>query len=304
MKKVIKPRGYWTKERCAEEAKKYTRRNEFGKACGSAYTTARDNGWLNEICSHMGSDTKPRGYWTKERCAEEALKYDDKQIFGEKNSACISIIYRNKWDKELLAHIPNKSNKSKRVVYVYEFEDNHVYTGLTYNDKKRTYNHFNDERSPIFQHMKKTGLTPIKKYITEEPVDEVTAQVLEEQTVMEYKLNGWVLLNTAKTGSLGGNKIIWTYEKCKKEALKYSYRSQFKKESPSAHQSAKGMGWLDDLCSHMVYKKKPNGYWTKERCEKSALECNTRMEFHDKFGGAYAKAFHNEWLDEICSHMN
>ena len=65
----------WSKERCAEEASKYISRSEFEKNCGSAVNSARDNGWLDEICSHMTRLHKPNNYWTKEKCAEEALKY-------------------------------------------------------------------------------------------------------------------------------------------------------------------------------------------------------------------------------------
>jgi hypothetical protein len=295
-----KKRGYWTKERCHNEAKKYLTRNEFLKSCGSAHTRALKKGWLDEICSHMNSNSKPRGYWTKERCREEALKYSDKQVFTENNSSCISIIYKKGWAEELLSHIENKSNKCERIVYSYEFKDNCVYIGLTYNDKKRTDNHLKyDERSPVFKHIQKTGLIPTKKYITQSPVDENTAQIIESKTELEYKLNGWTILNTAKTGSLGGNKIKWDYNMCEQEALKYDCRSHFKKESPSAYQSAKNMGWLDVICQHMVYKKMPNGYWTKEKCLEFSKKCDTITEFKDKFGGAYAKSNRKGWIKEF-----
>ena len=48
-----KPRGYWTKERCHEEALKYTTRNEFNINSNVSYTISRQNKWLNDICSHM-----------------------------------------------------------------------------------------------------------------------------------------------------------------------------------------------------------------------------------------------------------
>jgi|TARA_R110000824_G_scaffold20545_13_gene77363 hypothetical protein len=49
-----KPRGYWNnKENCLIEAKKYSTRGEFSKACGGAYAAATRNDWIDEICSHM-----------------------------------------------------------------------------------------------------------------------------------------------------------------------------------------------------------------------------------------------------------
>ena len=47
-KKEIKPRYYWTKERCIEDAKKYSSRYEWQKKSGSAYLSAWKNGWVDE----------------------------------------------------------------------------------------------------------------------------------------------------------------------------------------------------------------------------------------------------------------
>ena len=53
-----KPKGYWTKERCQEEALKYESRLDFAKNSGGAYYKASKNNWLNDICSHMKSSKK------------------------------------------------------------------------------------------------------------------------------------------------------------------------------------------------------------------------------------------------------
>ena len=152
-----KPKGYWNRDNCLVESLKYESRRKFEYGSQSAYNSARRNGWLDEICSHMKELKKPNGYWNRERCQDEALKY-----------------------------------KSKKEFY---------------------------------------------------------------------------------------NKNISAYDKSKKN------------------------GWLDDICSHMKELKKPNGYWTKERCfEKSSL-FNNKREFREKYGSAYNSARRNGWLDEICSHM-
>lgn len=48
-KKERKPNGYWTYERCKEEAGKYKSRNDFCVSNCSAYQAARRNGWLDEF---------------------------------------------------------------------------------------------------------------------------------------------------------------------------------------------------------------------------------------------------------------
>lgn len=50
---VYKPRGHWTFERCQAEALKYETRKSFELGTISAYQTARRNGWLDQICTHM-----------------------------------------------------------------------------------------------------------------------------------------------------------------------------------------------------------------------------------------------------------
>lgn len=58
MSEKIKPKNYWTYDRCKEEALKYEFKSDFGKRSTSAYSAARLGGWLEDICSHMNK--KPR----------------------------------------------------------------------------------------------------------------------------------------------------------------------------------------------------------------------------------------------------
>ena len=47
--KVKKGRGYWTKERCFEESKKYKNRFSFQKGSRGAYKASYENKWLDEF---------------------------------------------------------------------------------------------------------------------------------------------------------------------------------------------------------------------------------------------------------------
>jgi hypothetical protein len=73
--KSVKPSGYWSKDKCHEIALKYNNRNDFKNENKSAYTVCCRNGWLNDVCYHL-KGYKPHGYWTKEHCQEEALRYE------------------------------------------------------------------------------------------------------------------------------------------------------------------------------------------------------------------------------------
>lgn len=76
--------GYWTKEHCAEEAKKYSTRTQFQRMASGAWSAANKKGWLEEICSHM--EIRWQRKWdTKEKCAKEAEKYSNRTDFQTVN---------------------------------------------------------------------------------------------------------------------------------------------------------------------------------------------------------------------------
>ena len=54
----------------------------------------------------------------------------------------------------------------------------------------------------------------------------------------------------------------------------------------------------------MDLKEKPDGWWTLERCVKSASEYRSRStEWQAEEGGAYAAACRYGWLEECVAHM-
>ena len=49
-------------------------------------------------------------------------------------------------------------------------------------------------------------------------------------------------------------------------------------------------------------KKKPNGYWTYERCKDAAFKCSNKGEFQKRYSTAYATVLKNKWID-LTQHM-
>lgn len=60
--KSRKPKGYWTLEKCKEDALDYTTRKEWQNK-SSGYISARRNNWIDICCNHMTLIKKPTGYW-------------------------------------------------------------------------------------------------------------------------------------------------------------------------------------------------------------------------------------------------
>jgi len=80
-----KPKGYWTKEKCFEQAKKYKNRTRWMKGHQTSYQTARRKEWLAYCSVGMEKDInrKPKGYWTEKTIFEEALKYTTRSEWSE-----------------------------------------------------------------------------------------------------------------------------------------------------------------------------------------------------------------------------
>lgn len=104
MERFFKPSGYWTLETCKEDALKYNTRNEWKKNNGHVYQLARENGWLEECCSHMERIVYPKGYWTLEKCKEDALKYNKKAEWRSSSSGYDAAV-RNGWYEECCKHM-------------------------------------------------------------------------------------------------------------------------------------------------------------------------------------------------------
>jgi hypothetical protein len=96
----------------------------------------------------------------------------------------------------------------------------------------------------------------------------------------------------------------WTKDRCEKIALKYCSRGEFSNNDRTCYSISSRKGWLNDICSHMEFVKKPNGYWTYEKCKEAALQCDSPKEFYENFRTAQEISRQNGWLDEIRFHMN
>jgi predicted GIY-YIG superfamily endonuclease len=158
--------------------------------------------------------------------------------------------------KDLLQKIEYKKgrlgHKYKRMVYVYEFPDNHFYCGLTYNESKRHQEHINDwSNTSVGKHIRKTGLIPVKKIISDGYIDSREAGKLEESTRLYYIKNGWSSLNVKPCGALGSNKIIWTKEKIYDKIKNINSRKELHKSG--IYVAAKKLGIEKEITKHLPY---------------------------------------------------
>lgn len=142
--------GYWTKEKCSEEADKYDTKSAFRNGSPKAYSSACRHGWINEICQHM---KLLKTYYSMKECAEEAKKHTTKTEFMKKTPLHYSHAIRKGFLNKICDHMEKQGSPLKRVVYVFEFEDNYAYIGLTSNLNRREKEHLTNHSSAVFRHI-------------------------------------------------------------------------------------------------------------------------------------------------------
>ncbi|HIF9072491.1 TPA: GIY-YIG nuclease family protein [Photobacterium damselae] len=298
MQSKSKPYGYWTKDRCREDALKYNTRTEFQKN-SVAEQVARKNDWLDEICEHMQSTLKPKGYWTKQTIQEAALKFETRKEFEMGFKGAYRAAQRENILNEVCSHMKVVGSEHYRCIYLIINECRKlVYVGLTFNFDKRISSH----KRGTLKTTENIVTYPGTEYrqLTEY-VEKSEAQKLEQDYLNQFKQSGYKILNRAKTGGLGTSKAFWTKERCFIEAQKFTTRGEFQKKASGAYDSALKNKWLNEICQHMDVVLKS---WDKQACQEEAKKYLTRTQFNKGCGSAYNSARNNGWLDEICTHMS
>lgn len=295
---TIKRSNYWNKERCREEALKYKSRKEFSNNSKSCYTISLRKKWIDDICLHMSK--KPYSYWTKEKCQEEALKYKTRTEFKKSSYQAYKYSRINCWFDDICGHMPIIGNMYKRCIYSFEFADNYVYIGLTYNIDKRSESHYGSLSSQVNKHIRKTNLHP-KLTKLSDYIDVEQAKIKEGEYIELYRSVGWNILNSQKAGNTGGIRKI-TEDKCKEVVKKYKSLSIFRREQPNIYKKIIRYNWKN-LLEHLERDTKKHGYWTKDKCQEVAFKYSRRIDFFKNDISAYNKSQKYGWLDEICGHM-
>lgn len=292
-------RFVWDEKILYKTAAQYSSRSEFKAAYPSAYSAARKLNILDKICGHMSSPKKPSGYWNLKNLKSEARKYKTRTEFAENSQGAYTIAKKKGLLDQICGHMILKGNRFYRAIYVFEFENNAAYIGLSYDLEKRYTSHLNSG-GPVGRMAKKTKFKfqQLTEYVPRKSAKELEAFFLDE-----YRKNGWIILNTAKAGALGSGERKITLAFLKSEIAKYEYLKDFAKNSPSAYATAKKNNH-HKLFSHLKRLKMPDGKLTKNHCRKIAKTCLTKSEFKEKFPSEYSTCVRKSWLKDLCKHMS
>ena len=303
-----KPNGYWTRERCEAESRKYSSKKDFLKGCPAAHHAAVAKGWLDEfdwlinqkidiikdkidsVYVYLFEDTKAA--YVGRTLMRRQKKRDNEHIFN-RNSDNVA-----KYAKAHNVPVPPmvilESNLTLK-----EGQAREDYWRKWYEEQGYTM------LNKIATGVGKGSLGAIgqgkwnRKACYNEALKYKSASEFEAAKASAYtaaRRNGWIKdynwfekLWEAK----------WDKETCCQEARKYTTRGEFCKGSNGAYNKALKTGWIDEYTWLKSRLNVPIGYWDNyEHCYEEAKKYKNRRQFQKESGGAYAKAFKNGWIDD------
>lgn len=229
------------------KAKGYDSYKEFRERESGVYCAARKLGILDEITSHMSNRRKVKKYdypVSLEIAKKEARKYDYRGDFQKKSNRIYNWARKRGILDSICSHMKRRGNKKLRCIYVAEFSNKHAYVGLTKDYESRMHDEVTNERETVYKYIKYSGLCPNYKML-HDYTDANKASELEGFYWKQYKDDGWIMLNIAKTGSLGG--VGYSKKEVLHEAAKYQSLKDFRLAAPGYYQSGYRSDYWDEV---------------------------------------------------------
>lgn len=307
------PPFYWSsKTRVLEESKKYTSRIDFMRGSNGAYTSAKKNGWLDEMV-WLSRRYKEKGYWdVKENVIEEAKKHTYKSDFHRLAPAAYASAKRHNWldilDMFRHKNIDKAESGPVHVVYVYIDEENRkAYVGATNDMKRRDYEHHTKNDDPLFKQYVAIGKDlPSYKILFDgltiiERQREERIQSLYYRDELHYSLLNNIDLTGENVGSIGSLAWKWTRTDVIREAEKYKTPKEFFTQAAGAYDAALRYKMMNEETFPWFYsKKRPQGWWNvKEHVLEESKKYSTWHDFETNSARAARSAREHGWKDEL-----
>jgi predicted GIY-YIG superfamily endonuclease len=288
-----------SKEECRLSAQKYESKSAWRTKDYRCYIVSVKNGWYDDFTQHF---KKKRSYNT-EIVSQTAREYATKKEFHDAEPSMYEYAQRHGIIDEICSHMDKLGNWKYRKLYIFEFEDNYAYIGLTYNITRRKYDHFHKKNSAVYKHLQENPNVKFKFKVVSDWLSMDEAGKQEDSLIEKYREEGWIMLNRKKGGGLGSAKsLVHTKEECHAAALKYKHRVDFHFGDMALYSYAYEHGWLEDICSHMIPCTNPKLYWTDERLRAAVKECKYKVRLQEKYPSAYAYLQRHKAIDDYFDY--
>lgn len=342
-KRIKRPNGYWNNlANCKVEAEKYSTRNTWQKGNPLSYRWAAQNSWLEECSAHMTASRKADGYWTLDRCQEEAKKYKTKVEWRLEGRASYSAANRNRWISKCCEHMENPGlwfgpaailetlfSYEIRHEVEYRFKDSPEISRRPFDFYLPDYNliiefhgdqHLigwgrRDEDAKSIQSRdafkknwaKENGINflEIRQWEVKSK-DEIQETVLERLKSLSLILPAPQLVKRELTKAelqKVKSRLKWTKEACISAAQKYSNIKDWQAGSAGSYQAAFKKEWLKDCCTHMQRKLHQKNHWNLAACIADAKTYKTKSEWQQAKRSGYSIAAKNGWIEQCTAHM-
>jgi cytochrome c553 len=310
-------RNTYTDEDLRKIAKKYETKTDWKENESGSFSVAqkRSKEFFKDITSHMKRPVSKRAF-TLEELRLRARKYKTKKEWRDKDPSSYVVAWRKGSDffDEISSHMTSLGSRSKRLIYAFEFPDNHVYIGLTYDVTRRKGQHLDtaqekkDEgKSTVFKYIQESGLEPEFKILSE-LIDVEESKKEEEKFIQYYKNKGWNILNRAKSGGVGGSYLVYTDEYLRNDAKKYNSKSEWQKNNINAYAAAnkKDKDFYDEITSHMVRPTSHRLKYSDDLLRSIAKKYKTKKEWEqsDNSSLVIARKRGQKFFKDITSHMD
>ena len=213
---------------------------------------------------------KPKGYWTKERCREAALRYRTRGKFQNgPDSGAYQAARKKGWLDELCGHMVSrtevkKSHPPKTPQRLRRTDEMIAADAASF----ETRGAFKKGANASYIQACRRGL-----------MDQVCAHM--KSTIRTHTDEGLIAL-----------------------ARPFKTITDFRRTDESAYLTIRSRGLTEQAFAHMESgKATPNGTWTRDAIFEAAAECNHRADFQSRFLGAYVASTRQGILDEVCAHM-
>ena len=269
---INRPIGYWTKDRCESEARKYHSKKEFLQGCPAAHAAAAKRGWLDDFT------------WLLDKRIDIIKDKIDSvyvYVFEETKTAYVGrtlIRRQKKRDKEHIFNLEadNVARYAKKM-HVPVPPMTILESGLTLEeglDREDYWRKWYEDHGYKMLNRLATGIGKgslgaichgkwNKKACYKEARKYNSAHEFEEANGSAYdaaRRNGWI---KDYTWFIKLWEPKWNQETCYQEAKKYKTRTGFQKGNASAYSKALKEGWIDDYYWLHSRQTKPTGYWDK-----------------------------------------
>lgn len=299
MGKEVKIRGkLYSPDECRKAAKECNSVEEFNRKYSSYYLSARYHDIMSEFTWFRKRSDNIK--YTEEYCFSEAKKYNTLYEFirGSRsayNKACkkgwlsnYSWLSRS-YNKLSLVSKFDPRDRTIWCVYVYIINDTYAYIGLTMDIKRRHEDHRIRKKDTLFRFCSENNFELPEYTIIKSGLNAEEAQILENNSILEYSKRGYIIINSGKTGigsgSLGSFIIKWDEKTCQEAALQCKTKREFKERFPRARHISIKLGiyktftWLSDLP-----KRKTRGYEVLDKSSNFIKSFNSPEEVFEFLG--------------------